>query len=109
MPQLFKPSSRQYLWGYAVFDEKTREDFKYSIVDDETRNWYKPIKNLVGDTQNQVIMTTYDIRFRSGLVIYLNGERHKIVRCQKVRSQINETALRMWADDDSAYWVIEVR
>lgn len=108
MPQLFKPSFREYLWGELYLTVDSSEAFRYAIVDENTKTWFKPIKNLISSADNFVISTTYDLPFRTGQIVFLNGERYKIHRCGKIRTEINETVLRMWSEDDSAYWVLEV-
>ena len=98
---------REYFVGYLNINNSQQKKFKYSVVSDKEKFMDMPAKNLISARSKMVIKTSWNLPFEVNKQIILNGEKYKIVRCGKYKTELNEQALQMWKNNNF-YWILEV-
>lgn len=82
--------------------------FKFSIIDEKEKQFNTPIQNLVSSQADFSVRTSWDLPFKVGQRVKLNGEWYKINRCSRHVMDINEQSLGLLKASYSAEWVLVV-
>lgn len=107
MINALKPQYREFGKAFLLTNG-VQKFFKYSIVDNKAQAYNTPTQNIIAGQDQRTIQTTWDLPFKPNMQVVLDGEVHKIMRCQKVQNEINEQSLGLVKNTFSAFWVIEL-
>ena len=98
---------REYYRGVLFVSGDNVRNFKYAIAEEQTKRLNKPTRNLMSESNSMTIKTSWDLPFKPNMTVDLSDVRYKILKCQKLKTELNEAANRMWRPNN-VYWVIEV-